>query len=83
MKPEKCWKVGNKIFETYADAVKAAPAMRAELLRADIAEVLLDAGLEGFTGDADDLIDALMRVFDIKRKKRAGKPTGKTGETDG
>lgn len=82
MKPRKTWSVGDKTFETYAEALREANACRRSGLQQEVLEKLhslLFYRLEDDHSDAiiQDIAEAITRElfanFNISRKKGASR----------
>ena len=73
IKPEKVWRVGDKIYERYSDAIRrAAIDRRLSLFDEVFCAFNSNMNWEGWTGAADEARDALkeaLRPFTITRKR--------------
>lgn len=69
LKPERCWKVGDKTYANYNEARIAASAKRVLSVRDTINELLeTNTDREGLFSEL--FLDALFAQFDIKPKRQ-------------
>ena len=74
MKPEKVWRVGDRVFTDYADAVRATSAEKNKALLQDVTDCLgaLNARFAFGSEPPTPYEQAveLLAHFDLKRKRR-------------
>lgn len=68
----KTYTVAGKTFTTYPEALAHRKVAATDSIRNQVGNVLWNQVCwEGWTGDSDEILDALFQHFDIKPKKAA------------